>query len=51
MVFGKLLRKLMQDVDAKRYFNEPVDPDAFGIPEYREIIKVCRLIWIRLIKA
>lgn len=30
----------MQDIDAKRYFNEPVDPDALGIPEYRTIIKV-----------
>lgn len=30
----------MQDVDAKRYFNEAVDPDALGIPEYRTIIKV-----------
>ena len=30
----------MQDIDAKRYFNEAVDAEALGIPEYRSIIKV-----------
>ena len=30
----------MQDIDAKRYFNEAVDAEALGIPEYRNIIKV-----------
>jgi len=35
----QLLRRLMQEEDAKRYFNEAVDPDALGIPEYRTIIK------------
>ena len=29
----------MQQPGAMRFFNVPVDPDALGIPEYRDIIK------------
>jgi hypothetical protein len=30
----------MQHEIAESFFNEPVDPDALGIPEYRDIITV-----------
>lgn len=35
-----MLKKVMQHEIAESFFNEPVDPDALGIPEYREIIRV-----------
>ncbi|KAK9815856.1 hypothetical protein WJX72_010824 [[Myrmecia] bisecta] len=35
----KVLRRVMQHELAVSYFNEPVDPDALGIPEYRDLIK------------
>jgi hypothetical protein len=35
----KLLESLMKEKMAMAYFNVPVDPDALGIPQYREIIK------------
>ncbi|CAL8463497.1 g3031 [Coccomyxa elongata] len=35
----KVLKKVMQHEIAESFFNEPVDPDALGIPEYREIIR------------
>ncbi len=36
----QVLKKVMQHEIAESFFNEPVDPDALGIPEYREIIRV-----------
>uniref|UniRef100_A0A061RZE7 Dna-binding bromodomain-containing protein n=1 Tax=Tetraselmis sp. GSL018 TaxID=582737 RepID=A0A061RZE7_9CHLO len=35
----RVLRSIMLQEPAELYFNEPVDPDALGIPEYFEIIK------------
>lgn len=35
----KLMEGLMKEKMALAYFNVPVDPDALGIPQYREIIK------------
>ncbi len=29
----------MEHEIAETFFNDPVDPDALGIPEYRDIIK------------
>ena len=34
------VRNLMANEIAISFFNEPVDPDALGIPEYRDVIKV-----------
>ena len=36
----QVLKKVMQHEIAESFFNEPVDPDALGIPEYREIVQV-----------
>ena len=30
----------MQHEIAESFFNDPVNPDALGIPEYREIVQV-----------
>ena len=30
----------MQHEIAESFFNDPVDPDALGIPEYRDIVQV-----------
>ena len=35
----KLLEGLMKEKMSMAYFNVPVDPDALGIPQYREMIK------------
>mmetsp|Transcript_49014 Transcript_49014/g.129374 ORF Transcript_49014/g.129374 Transcript_49014/m.129374 type:complete len:562 (+) Transcript_49014:268-1953(+) len=35
---SKLLDSLMRDRAAKAYFNMPVDPDALGIPWYRDVV-------------
>lgn len=37
---ARVLKKGMQHEIAVNYFNEPVDAEGLGIPEYREIIKV-----------
>ena len=34
---------------ARAYFNRPVDPDALGIPEYRDIIKVGGGLWTSMV--
>lgn len=36
----KALRSVMRLKAAQTFFNRPVDPDALGIPEYRQIVKV-----------
>ena len=36
----QVLQKAMQHEISEKYFNEPVDPEALGLPEYRKIIKV-----------
>jgi hypothetical protein len=35
----QVLRAVMKNDFATLYFNDPVDPDALGIPQYREVIK------------
>ena len=35
----QVLKRVMQEEKALSFFNEPVDPDALGIPEYRQIVK------------
>ena len=35
----QVLKKVMEHEIAETFFNDPVDPDALGIPEYRDIIK------------
>jgi hypothetical protein len=36
----QVLKRVMQHEIAESFFNEPVDAEALGIPEYREIIRV-----------
>ena len=36
----QVLKKVMQHEIAESFFNEPVDPDALGIPEYRDFVQV-----------
>ena len=36
----QVLKKVMQHEIAESFFNDPVNPDALGIPEYREIVQV-----------
>ena len=36
----QVLQRAMQHDVAEAYFNEPVDAEALGIPEYRDIIMV-----------
>ena len=38
----------MQHEIAESFFNDPVNPEALGIPEYREIVQViipCKAVW------
>ena len=36
----QVLKKVMQHEIAESFFNDPVNPEALGIPEYREIVQV-----------
>ena len=36
----QVLKKVMQHEIAESFFNDPVDPHALGIPEYRDIVQV-----------
>ena len=40
MVLVQVLQKSMQHDIAQAYFNEPVDAEGLGIPEYLRIITV-----------
>lgn len=40
----QVLQRAMQHEVASAFFNEPVDPEALGIPEYRDVIQVSRRI-------
>ena len=39
-IFAQVLKRIMQHEFAEAYFNEAVDPEALGIPDYFDIIKV-----------
>ncbi len=44
----QVLQRAMQHEVASAFFNEPVDPEALGIPEYRDVIQVSRRTLVRL---
>jgi hypothetical protein len=37
---AQVLRAIMRNEFCQLFFNDPVDPEALGIPQYREIVKV-----------